>query len=76
MKNRLAVVLLASFAAACGSSSPMAPSGPAVPMSVTGTWAGTASDSSSSMGADGLMGQPGMGTMTWSLEQTGSTVTG
>ena len=28
------------------------------------------------MGADGLMGQPGMGTMTWSLEQTGSTVTG
>lgn len=45
-------------------------------MSVTGTWAGSASDSSSSMGAGSMMGQTGMGTMTWPLTQSGPTVTG
>lgn len=45
-------------------------------MSVTGTWAGSGSDSSSSMGAGSMMGQAGMGTMTWPLTQSGPTVTG
>lgn len=43
---------------------------------MTGTWSGSGSDSSSSMGAGSLMGQVGMGTMTWPLTQSGSTVTG
>ena len=43
---------------------------------MTGTWAGSASDSSTSMGTGSLMGQAGMGTMTWPLTQSGSTVTG
>jgi hypothetical protein len=44
--------------------------------SMAGTWAGTGSDSSSAMGAGGMMGQSDMGTMTWQLTQNGSTVTG
>ena len=43
---------------------------------MTGTWSGSASDSSLSMGAGSLMGQTGMGTMTWPLTQSGSTITG
>lgn len=73
MKRAFAMALLTGFAAACGGNSPMAPS---TPMSVTGTWAGSASDSSSSMGAGSMMGQADMGTMTWQLTQSGSTVTG
>jgi hypothetical protein len=45
-------------------------------MSVTGTWAGAASDSSTSAGAGTVMGQSSMGAMTWPLTQSGSTVTG
>ncbi len=74
MKRAFAVVLLTWFAAACGNNSPMTPSGPAASMS--GTWAGSAVDSSISMGAGSLMGQAGMGTMTWPLTQSGSTLTG
>ena len=76
MKQLLAVVLLTSFVAACGDSSPTAPSGPMASTFMTGTWSGSASDSSGSMGAGSLMGQVGMGTMTWPLTQSGSTVTG
>jgi hypothetical protein len=56
---------------------PSGPTGATGATSMTGTWAGSASDSSSgSMGAGSLMGQAGMGTMTWPLTQSGSTVTG
>ena len=44
--------------------------------SMNGTWTGSASDSSSAMGAGSLMGQAGIGTLTWPLTQSGSTVTG
>ncbi len=76
MKQVIAVVLLAGFAAACGNTSSMGPTGPTAQTVMTGTWAGSASDSSSSMGAGSLMGQTGMGTMTWPLTQSGSTITG
>lgn len=76
MKQVIAVVLLAGFAAACGNTSSMGPTGPTAQTVMTGTWAGSASDSSSSMGAGNLMGQTGMGTMTWPLTQNGSMVTG
>ena len=76
MKRIFAVVLLTGFAAACGSTSSMGPTGPTAQTAMTGTWAGSASDSSSSMGAGSLMGEAGMGTMTWPLTQSGTTVTG
>ena len=76
MTRAFAVVLLTWFAAACGGNSPTTPSGLTAPMSVTGTWAGLGSDSSSSMGAGSMMGQADMGTMTWQLTQNESTVTG
>jgi len=75
MKKTFAVVLLTWFASACSGNASTAPSG-TTPMSVTGTWAGLGSDSSSSMGAGSMMGQTDMGTMTWQLMQNGSTVTG
>jgi len=71
MKKAIAVVLL-TFVAACTNSM----TGPSGSMSMAGTWAGSASDSSGSMGTGSLMGQTGMGTMTWPLTQSGSTVTG
>ena len=73
MKKTFAAILL-TFAAACGGNSMMSPSGTTATMA--GTWAGSASDSSVSMGAGSVMGQTGMGTMTWPLTQVGSTVTG
>ena len=76
MKNTLAVVLLAGFVSACGNTSSMGPTGPTAQTAMTGTWAGSASDSSSAMGAGSLMGENGMGAMTWPLTQSGSTVTG
>ena len=76
MKQVFAVALLTSVVAACGDSSPTAPTGPMASTSMNGTWTGSASDSSSAMGAGSLMGQAGMGTMTWPLTQSGSTVTG
>ena len=74
MKKTFAAVLvvLVSFAAACDNSM----TGPSGSMSMAGTWAGSASDSSGSMGTGSRMGQTGMGTMTWPLTQRGSTVTG
>jgi hypothetical protein len=64
--------LLVMLAAACGGDSVLSPSA----VSLTGTWTGSASDSSISMGQGSAMGQAGMGTMTWPLTQVGSTVTG
>ncbi len=44
---------------------------------LTGTWTGQGSDSSSSvMGAGSMMGQAGMGQMTWRLTTSGSSVSG
>ena len=43
---------------------------------MAGAWTGIGSDSSSSMGAGSMMGQADMGTMTWQLTETGSTMTG
>lgn len=77
MKYAPIVLLLTSLAAACGGNSPMAPSSAAsASASAAGTWVGSASDSSSSLGPGSMMGQAGMGTMTWQLSQSGSTVTG
>ena len=76
MKQAFAVVVLTCFAAACGGTSSMGPTGPTAQTAMTGTWAGSGSDWSGSMGAGSLMGQAGMGTMTWPLRQSGSTVTG
>jgi hypothetical protein len=74
MTKSFAVVLLTIFAAACGGNSTTTPS--AMMTAVSGTWVGTGSDSSSSMGTGSMMGQTGMGTMTWQLTQNGSAVTG
>ncbi len=76
MKNAYLVVLLASFAAACGGSASTSPSGPTASTSMAGAWTGIASDSSSSIGAGSMMGQAGMGTMTWQLTENGSIATG
>jgi hypothetical protein len=72
MQRVFVAILLTGFAMGCGSS----PTAPSTPMMVAGMWSGTASDSSSSMGAGSMMGQAALGTMTWQLTQGGSTVTG
>jgi len=78
MKRTLAIVFVASFAAACGGSSsmPTSPSPHPVAMSVAGTWTGSPSDSSGALGSGAVMGQAGMGAMTWQLTASGSTLTG
>ena len=76
MKNAYLVVLLVSFAAACGGSASTSPSGPTASTSMAGAWTGIASDSSSSIGAGSMMGQADMGTMTWQLTENGSIETG
>lgn len=78
MDKRLmaATALLSLLAFGCGGSS-SSPTTPGSTTSVTGTWAGTASDSTTAgLGSGGMMGQAGMGTMTWQLTETGSAVTG
>lgn len=65
---------LIAVATGCGEGSPTMPGSVT---SVSGTWTGAASDSSTSMfGGGGMMGQAAMGSMTWQLTQTGSDVTG
>jgi len=71
----MVAVAVAGVLASCGGS-PAAPSASMTPMSVTGTWVGSGSDSSVSLGAGSMMGQAGLGTMTWQLTQNGSDVTG
>lgn len=74
VKTLTTVVLLGVLMAACGGSSPTA-AGSAI--AATGTWSGTSTDSTTaSLGAGGMMGQAGMGTMNWQLTQNGSNVTG
>lgn len=73
MKTIFVAVVLAVSTAACDGNSMTSPSGT---MPMTGTWAGSSSDSSLSMGTGSMMGQAGLGAMTWQLTQTGSTVTG
>ena len=71
-------------AAACGgSSSPVSPSTPSAPSpptatsgtTVTGTWLGSASDSTGTMMGAG-MSPSMMGNMTWQITQTGNAFTG
>ena len=70
------VALLGLFTAACGGSS-TSPTAPASATAVTGTWSGTPIDSTTAaLGAGGMMGQAGMGSMSWQLTQSGSNVTG
>jgi len=78
MKKLLVTTALSFVTAACGGSSrmPMSPSSPATAMSVAGTWVGSPSDSSSALGSGALMGQAGMGAMTWQLTGSGSALTG
>ncbi len=76
MKKSLAVLALVALSVACGSNSQMMPTGPSGTTAMSGTWSGSASDSSSSMGAGSMMGQAGAGTMTSPLTQNGAAVTG
>jgi hypothetical protein len=79
----LVLAVAIGFVGCSGStSSPSSPTTSAQTSAVTGTWVGTASDSSGatmgmSTGSMG-MGMPGgsMGDMTWQMAQTGSTFTG
>ena len=75
-KSLIGVVLLGLLAAACGGSSNLA-TAPSSAISVSGTWSGTSTDSTTpALGTGGMMGQAGMGTMTLQLVQNGSNVTG
>lgn len=71
----MVVAGVAGLGAACGGTTPTSPSA-AMTTSMTGAWAGLASDSSTTMGTGAMMGQVGLGTMTWQLTETGTTVTG
>lgn len=76
MRALLASVLLGTmFLMACGGGVATAPSS-APATTVSGTWAGSASDSTTAAAPGGMMGQSGMGNMTWQLTQTGNAVTG
>ena len=70
------VVLSAVLFAACGGGSSAPAPTPVADASVTGTWAGVATDSTTAASPGTMMGQSGMGEMTWRLTQTGNQVTG
>lgn len=83
MMKLMVAGVVALFSVACGNSTPTSPSmmnGSATQTSastsLSGTWSGAASDSSSALGAGAMMGQAGMGTPTWQLSQSGTMVTG
>lgn len=84
MMRVAAVGVIAMVAVGCGGSSPVSPSmmatGTTTTMAsssnISGTWSGTASDSSTTLGPGAMMGQSGMGTPTWQLSQSGTMVTG
>ncbi|MGE5246498.1 MAG: hypothetical protein ACM3SQ_19910 [Betaproteobacteria bacterium] len=75
------VVAAAVLLAACGSASapsgstPSLPSAPSPATSLTGTWVGTAADSSGSMMGAGMSASM-MNAMTWQITETGNTFTG
>ncbi len=76
LKASWTVALLGLLTAACGGSS-TAPTNPSPAVTLTGSWSGTATDSTTAaLGTGGMMGQAGMGTMTWQLTQNGANVTG
>jgi len=64
MTRRSCMAAVLALAAACGGSSPSGPSGPQPVPDLTGTWTGSASDSS------------GPGTMTWVLSKTATGASG
>ena len=66
----------ALFLVACGGGSSNPAPTPMSATSLTGIWAGTASDSTTAANPGTMMGQGGMGEMTWRLTQTGNQVTG
>lgn len=76
----LGAVLLTgtTFLTACGGSSGAVTPTPtlASTATVSGIWAGSASDSTTAAAPGQMMGQSGMGTMTWQLTQTGNGVKG
>ena len=76
----LGAVLLTgtTFLSACGGSSSAVTTapGPTPTLTVSGIWAGSASDSTTAGVPGQMMGQSGMGTMTWQLTQTGNSVKG
>lgn len=76
MNNGLTIgALLAVLVAGCGSSTSLTT--PGSTPSMAGTWLGMGTDSTTAaLGTGGMMGQAGMGTMTWQLTQSGSNVTG
>lgn len=76
MRTGIAVIALATFLTACGGGTSTAPSASMAPVSIAGTWIGSGSDSSSSLGPGSMMGQAGPGAMTWHLTQNGPDITG
>lgn len=77
MRSLLVMASLAAVLAAGCSDSSSSTTGPGTVRMASGTWTGTAADSTTAaLGTGGMMGQPGMGGMTWQLTQDGSRVTG
>ena len=70
------VVVSPVLLVACGGGSSSPAPTPMNATSLTGTWAGTASDSTTAANPGTMMGQGGMGEMTWRLTQAGNQVTG
>lgn len=76
MRTLAAPLLLGMmFLVACGGGAATSPS-PTPATTVSGTWTGNASDSTTATAPGGMMGQAGMGNMTWQLIQNGNAVTG
>ncbi len=68
-------MLVTAFAAGCGNSSPTGPSG-MTPASMAGTWAGSSSDSSNSMGTGSMMSSGCSARATGTARVSGTTMTG
>jgi hypothetical protein len=76
MRFFLTVALAVAIGAGCDDSS-ITTTGPDSPEAASGRWVGSAADSiTATLGEGAVMGQAGMGTMTWQIEQDGSRVTG
>lgn len=75
MRYLRAVGLIAALAASACSGDSSSPTGPGASRSMTGTWIGTASDSSGSMMGAGLTAGMMAGT-TWQVTQAGNTFSG